>query len=244
MLWTLLASARRDSDDPAAPVTDASPRVTTSLSVDLPDTEFGAAATTERATVEDVPDWQDLYSGKPSFVHQVVVLGLKALEVVLKPIGGLLTLTSLKIPVFTDGIPPFRPRGMMIERTEFDGMPVWSLAPKQAGDKVVVALHGGAYVGQLSIFHWWMYTDMALNTGATVVVPIYTLAPKGTAATEVPRTADYISTVIDDHGAGNVSVLGDSAGGRLALAAVRRWCSATRPRLDGWSWWRRGWTCR
>jgi len=108
-----------------------------------------------------------------------------------------------------------------IERTEFDGMPVWSLAPKHAGDKVVVALHGGAYVGQVSVFHWWMYTDMARNTGATVGVPLYTLAPKGTAATEVPRTADFISTMIDDHGAGNVSVLGDSAGGGLALAAVQ-----------------------
>lgn len=222
LLWTLLASARRDFDGPGSPpIADASPLINTSLGVELPKPELGAAATTELATVEDVPDWQDLYSGKPSFVHQVVVLGLKALEVVLKPIGGLLTLTSLRIPVFTDGIPPFRPRGMTIERTEFDGMPVWSLAPKHAGDKVVVALHGGAYVGQVSVFHWWMYTDMARNTGATVVVPLYTLAPKGTAATEVPRTADFISTMIDDHGAGNVSVLGDSAGGGLALAAVQ-----------------------
>jgi acetyl esterase/lipase len=47
---------------------------------------------------------------------------------------------------------------------------------------------------------------MARDTGATVVVPIYPLAPQGPAATVVPQTADLISYEIDQHGAENVSV--------------------------------------
>ena len=62
---------------------------------------------------------------------------------------------------------------------------------------------------------------MARNTGATVIVPIYPLAPQGTAATVVPAMADLISSEIDQHGAENVSVYGDSAGGDIALAAVQ-----------------------
>ena len=63
---------------------------------------------------------------------------------------------------------------------------------------------------------------MASNTGATVIVPIYPLVPQGgTAGTVVPAMADLISSQIDQHGAENVSVYGDSLGGTIALAAVQ-----------------------
>jgi triacylglycerol lipase len=206
VLWSMLGAAHRESKT-ATPV--------------AAEAQSTAAPSTKDVSVADPPDWEQLYTGKPSLVHDVVVVALKAIQFVLKPFGGLLTFTSLKIPIFTDGIPPFHPWGMKIQRSEFEGMPVWTLTPKNASDKVVVALHGGAYVGQVSIFHWWTYTDMARDSGATFVVPLYTLAPKGTASTEVPRTADFLSAMITQHGAQNVSVLGDSAGGGLALATVQ-----------------------
>ena len=62
---------------------------------------------------------------------------------------------------------------------------------------------------------------MAYQTGATIEVPIYPLMQQGgTAGTVVPEMAGLISTEIAAHGASHVSVLGDSAGGNLALAAV------------------------
>ncbi len=54
-----------------------------------------------------------------------------------------------------------------------------------------------------------------------MIVPIYPLAPQGTAATVVPAMADLISSQIDQHGAENVSVYGDSSGGTIGLAAVQ-----------------------
>jgi triacylglycerol lipase len=62
---------------------------------------------------------------------------------------------------------------------------------------------------------------MVRNTGATVIAPIYPLAPQGTAGTVVPVMADLISSQIDQHGPENVSVYGDSAGGGIALTAVQ-----------------------
>ncbi|HEX2214294.1 MAG TPA: alpha/beta hydrolase fold domain-containing protein, partial [Mycobacterium sp.] len=107
-------------------------------------------------------------------------------------------------------------------RTEFEGMPVWTLQPKNPTDKYVVALHGGAYVAEASLFHWWTYTDMARETGATVVVPLYQLVPDGgTAEVAVPKTANFLEQLMAQRGAHNVSVIGDSAGGGLALAAVQ-----------------------
>ena len=62
---------------------------------------------------------------------------------------------------------------------------------------------------------------MASQTGATVVVPIYPLVQQGgTAGVVVPKVANLISTEIAAHGAPHVSVLGDSAGGTIGLAAV------------------------
>ena len=220
-LLTLLGSARRDANETAVPA----PLPATTSGAPVPDVEPGhvGGAVTTLAALPDGADSDALYTGKPSFIHDVVTFGLYVLKVVLKPFGGLLAFTSLKIPIFTDGIPPFfLTGGLDVERTEFEGMKVWTLTPrKDATDKVVVALHGGAYVATASIFHWWTYADMARETGATVVVPLQTLVPQGgTATTEVPRTANFVTKVINDHGAENVSVIGDSAGGGLALATM------------------------
>ncbi|SEH64513.1 Acetyl esterase/lipase [Mycolicibacterium rutilum] len=184
---------------------------------------FLAAARREIAAPDVAADWESQYTGAPSLVHELVVTGLRVVDLVLKPFGGLLTFTSLEVPLFTDGVPPFFFRhGLRVERTEFEGTPVWSLRPQDPSGKYIVALHGGAYVAEASLFHWWTYTDMARDTGATVLVPLYPLVPDGgTADVVVPQTADYLEQLITEHGADNVSVIGDSAGGGIALAAVQ-----------------------
>jgi triacylglycerol lipase len=62
---------------------------------------------------------------------------------------------------------------------------------------------------------------MSYQTGATIEVPIYPLIQQGgTAGLVVPQMANFISSQVTQHGASNVSVIGDSAGGNLALAAL------------------------
>ena len=100
-------------------------------------------------------------------------------------------------------------------------MRVVQITPAHPSGHYVVALHGGVFFFPPSIFHWLDYTLMANQTGATIVVPIYPLLQQGgTAATVVPKIAGFISTEFGQHGAPKVSLIGDSAGGTLALAAV------------------------
>jgi triacylglycerol lipase len=95
------------------------------------------------------------------------------------------------------------------------------ITPAHPDGKYVVAIHGGAFIFPPSIFHWIDYTVMAYQTGATIEVPIYPLLQQGgTAGTVVPKMADFMSSEIAQHGSSNVSVIGDSAGGNLALAGV------------------------
>ncbi len=114
--------------------------------------------------------------------------------------------------------------GLTVTEREFNGWTVWELAPSQPSGEYVVALHGGGFAAEANILHWSDYGQMARDTGATVLVPIYPLAPPlgtGTATTLVPPMADYLSLLIDEHGVDNVSVYGDSSGGSFAVLAVQ-----------------------
>lgn len=65
-----------------------------------------------------------------------------------------------------------------------------------------------------------MALELVAKARVGLSVPIYPLAPLGTAGVVIPRIADMLAGLIDTHGAGRVFVLGDSAGGQIALSAV------------------------
>jgi acetyl esterase/lipase len=112
--------------------------------------------------------------------------------------------------------------GLDVQRSDFNGWTVWELAPADPSGKYVVAIHGGGSVLKAStVLEWPNFADMARNTGATVIVPIFPLVPQGTAGTVVPQMADLISYEIDQHGAENVSVYGISGGDNLAFVTVQ-----------------------
>ena len=111
--------------------------------------------------------------------------------------------------------------GETVQHTTYDGMSVVQITPAHPTGDYVVAIHGGAFIFSPSIFHWVNYAVTAYQTGATFEVPIYPLLQQGgTAAPVVNQMAGLISSQITAHGASHVSVIGDSAGGNLALAAV------------------------
>ena len=161
------------------------------------------------------------FSGQPSIVSRVVTAALRVLSVIPDALGVDI-ITPIGRLMASDRPPWFTTLGLNVQRSTFDGWAVYELAPANPSGKYVVAVHGGEYILQPTIlFHWVSYAAMARDTGATVVVPIYPLAPQGTAGTVVPQMADLISARIDQHGAENVSVYGDSAGGAIALSAVQ-----------------------
>jgi triacylglycerol lipase len=165
----------------------------------------------------------ETFTGQPSSMARAVVQSLR----VMRAVTGVLRIrsgsTQLGGLLATTRPPRLTTRGLNAHRSEFEGMPVWTLVPASPSGKYVVALHGGAYVVEPTIIHWFDYASMARDTGATVVVPLYPLAPNGTASNVVPKIADHISAVIADadHDPEAVGVYGDSAGGGLALIATQ-----------------------
>lgn len=104
------------------------------------------------------------------------------------------------------------------------GWPVWTLSPaKSSGEprNAVVAVHGGGYTSEIILPQWSFYASLARD-GVDVIIPVYPLAPHGTAGTVVPVVADIIGQEVERRGANKVGVEGDSAGAGLALAAVQQ----------------------
>lgn len=177
-----------------------------------------------------------IFSGKQDLLTRIETAALRPLKTFLtlsgiydqmgvlgSPVQNLFTSGLLK-PLFSDSPPRLLTSllGQSVQYTTYDGMPVVQITPANPTGNYVVALHGGAFIWPPMIFHWIGYSVMAYQTGATFEVPIYPLIQQGgTAGTVIPKVAGFISTQIAAHGASHVSVLGDSAGGTIGLAAVQ-----------------------
>lgn len=189
----------------------------------------GAYVAAEAASVAPLATFEQAALGFQRQIQQIpttLTTGFNSLMSV--PESPVLALLASDIPplswVIGNSPPPLLNLllGQTVQYTNFEGMRVVQITPANPTGEQVVAIHGGAFIFPPSFFHWINYSVSAYQTGATFQVPIYPLVQEGgTAAWVVPRMAGLISQQIGLHGVENVSVVGDSAGGNLALAAVQ-----------------------
>jgi triacylglycerol lipase len=123
-------------------------------------------------------------------------------------------------------------RGLVVERQTFEGWPVYTLRSQTPSNEVVVGIHGGAFTVEATKMHWRDYASIARDTNAAVVVPIYPLAPSGTAGTVIPQLADLVTRTAARAGIESVGLYGDSAGGTLALATAQLLVRRGQPVVD------------
>lgn len=84
-------------------------------------------------------------------------------------------------------------------------------------NREILYIHGGAFVFPITSLHWKAIADIAHKSGTPVVVPMYPFVPEHTYKnihTHIKQVYDKIITSVDPP---SVSVIGDSAGGNLAL---------------------------
>ena len=107
-----------------------------------------------------------------------------------------------------------------LERREVKGWPIFELGDATSPRRALY-LHGGCYVFEIDPLHWSIASQLVVDAGARVTVPIMPLAPRGTASTVVPAVADLAEKLVAEVGASNVTVIGDSSGGGMALAVAQ-----------------------
>ena len=112
--------------------------------------------------------------------------------------------------------------GVRVERTTVAGLYAEWLRPKRApDDKVLLYLHGGAYVIGSCRSHGQMVSHIARAAGINALVPEYRLAPehKFPAAIE-DCVAVYRELLTSGIRPENIVIAGDSAGGGLTVATL------------------------
>lgn len=114
-------------------------------------------------------------------------------------------------------------RGVEATLTKMGGWPVYYTAPSSGheGCNLVMFLHGGGYINEIVPAHWRFVGQMTRKAGVVCVVPIYPLAPRATAKDVVPATAELLRMLLEDAGPAKVTVVGNSAGAGLVLAACQ-----------------------
>lgn len=110
------------------------------------------------------------------------------------------------------------------------GRGYWTLKPKQSGsEKVVLYLHGGAYYWNISKHNWRFAEEMLEKTNATFIVPDYPLAPNSTFEQTYEYLDELYEVLIARHGPKNIILMGESAGGGLALGFTMFLRNENRP---------------
>lgn len=119
---------------------------------------------------------------------------------------------------------PDRPTTAMKQRIEvshetFKGFELYTLKPKHTRPgKHVLYLHGGAYVRSITRHHWRFLQQLVEEQDCTISVPLYPLAPEYTCAHVVPLMLGVYGLARERAPGQSLVVMGDSAGGGLALA--------------------------
>ena len=84
-------------------------------------------------------------------------------------------------------------------------------------DYTIMYLHGGAYVSEMNIFHWVLLDKIARSLECLMLIPDYPLAPLHTYEESYDKLTkmyiEYITRFPDQ----KIILMGDSAGGGLAL---------------------------
>ena len=111
-----------------------------------------------------------------------------------------------------------------LETEQFIGRKVFILTPKntQKTNKVILYLHGGSYVAETSSDHWNFLEKVVNDTGATIILPDYPLTPKYTYKDVFTMITPLYKEIIEEVDINNLTLMGDSAGGGMALALAER----------------------
>ncbi len=117
--------------------------------------------------------------------------------------------------------------GVPVEASQLAGIDVDWLRPKRAReDKLLLYLHGGAYVLGSRRTHRQLVSHMARAAGVIAVVPEYRLAPEHPFPAAIDdAVAVYRALLESGFKPQNIVISGDSAGGGLSVATLL--CAAT-----------------
>ncbi len=116
------------------------------------------------------------------------------------------------------------PRGVDYLETDAGGVPaMWAVPKGCAEDRVILAIHGGGYVGGSLYTHRKLWAHLAKAVGARALIVTYRHPPAHVHPAQVEDTTTAYRWLLDQGvDPARIAFIGDSAGGALALTTQLR----------------------
>lgn len=121
---------------------------------------------------------------------------------------------------FFSGKPPyFMRRKYDIKKADIGGISCFRIAPKgKRPENALLFIHGGAFIMQITVFHYALIAALVDKLEICVYVPIYPLAPAVRCDKAVYALERVYDSVLRRHRNGKIIFAGDSAGGSICLS--------------------------
>ncbi|MBN9271562.1 MAG: alpha/beta hydrolase, partial [Mesorhizobium sp.] len=113
--------------------------------------------------------------------------------------------------------PAWMAQRLTMRKTRIDGFPVYEIAPCANPRKRILYMHGGAYVFEITSYHWALIAEIAERTGFGVTVPIYPIAPEHDFHAMFGMVGAVYRRMLGESEAVDIVFMGDSAGGNMAV---------------------------
>lgn len=109
-------------------------------------------------------------------------------------------------------------RKYIVDYIDMEGDLLLKISSKGNEDlNAVMFIHGGAYIMEMDSFHWHVVLDILNKTKCTLYIPIYKLAPVYNYKNTDEFMIKSFEYLINRYGEKRINILGDSAGGQIAL---------------------------
>lgn len=107
-----------------------------------------------------------------------------------------------------------------VTEERYKGRKVFLISSKETTNtsKYILYFHGGSYMAGVSELHWNFLQDLSIDTNATIIVPDYPLSPKYSYKDVFNMVGPLYKEILEKIDSNNLIVMGDSAGGGIALA--------------------------
>lgn len=140
------------------------------------------------------------------------------------------SITSGKIDQAPVQLPRSLRNNFVVKETEMRSRKIWHIKPKENySDQVIVFLHGGAYIFNMTKMHWQLIEKISLKTNASLVVPDYPLAPGAKWHEVYAFLKEVYAELLATTACENIIFMGDSAGAGLALGFAQSLRNEKKP---------------
>lgn len=115
-------------------------------------------------------------------------------------------------------------RGFFTEEEKFvasTGFEMQVFRHNHSSRKLILYLHGGAYIYPPVFFHWRFLHNLCLRTHFDALMPVYPKSPEYTCAFSVQTVLDFYKSISESRRYDEIHLVGDSAGACLCLVVAQ-----------------------